>query len=84
MKLSLGQFYLYATVFVVGVVILVLEVLGTRIIAPYYGATIYVWSSLIAVTLVALVNVLLFEFESVSSISFGKVGALVSGRWKDE
>lgn len=40
--------------FVTGAVILVLEILGTRIIAPFYGATIYVWSSLIIVTLMSL------------------------------
>jgi spermidine synthase len=40
--------------FLVGGAILVLEILGTRVIAPYYGASIYVWSSLIGVTLAAL------------------------------
>ncbi len=50
----LGKYYLYLTVFVVGAVILILEILGTRIVAPYYGTTIYVWSSLIGVTLMAL------------------------------
>lgn len=48
------KFYLYLTVFIVGMVILILEILGTRIVAPYYGTTIYVWSSLIGVTLMAL------------------------------
>jgi spermidine synthase len=48
------KYLLYLTVFIVGAVILVLEILGTRIIAPYYGTTIYVWSSLIGVTLLAL------------------------------
>ena len=33
---------------------MMLEILGTRIIAPYFGSSIYVWSSLIAVTLSAL------------------------------
>jgi len=49
-------YYLFITVFITGAVILVLEILGTRIIAPYYGTTIYVWSSLIGVTLVALAS----------------------------
>jgi len=48
------KYYLYLTVFVTGAVILVLEILGTRIVAPYYGTTIYAWSSLIGVTLMAL------------------------------
>jgi len=51
---NIKKYYLYLTVFITGAVILILEILGTRIIAPYYGTTIYVWSSLIAVTLIAL------------------------------
>lgn len=46
--------YVYLAVFVSGGLILVLEILGTRILAPFYGTTIYVWSSLITVTLLAL------------------------------
>ncbi len=33
---------------------MVLELLGTRIIGPFYGVSLYVWASLIAVTLIAL------------------------------
>jgi len=51
---NIKKYYLYITVFITGAVILILEILGTRIIAPYYGTTLYVWSSLITVTLVAL------------------------------
>ena len=40
--------------FVSGALILVLEILGTRVISPYYGSSIYVWSSLITVTLASL------------------------------
>lgn len=54
MRKEFKNYYLYFTVFITGAVILVLEILGTRIIAPYYGTTIYVWSSLITVTLLAL------------------------------
>lgn len=41
-------------VFFTGAVVLVLEILGTRVISPFYGATVYVWSALIAVTLASL------------------------------
>jgi len=34
--------------------VMVVEVLGTRLVAPFYGASLYVWSALILVTLVAL------------------------------
>jgi spermidine synthase len=37
-----------------GFFILSLEIMGARLIAPYYGSTIFVWSSLITVTLGAL------------------------------
>jgi len=33
---------------------MILELLGTRIVGPFYGVSLYVWSSLIAVTLIAL------------------------------
>jgi len=48
------KYYLFLTVFVTGGAVLMLELLGTRIISPFYGTTIYVWSSLISVTLVFL------------------------------
>lgn len=49
-----GEYYLFLTVFVTGSAVMMLELLGTRIINPYYGSTLYVWSSLITVTLVFL------------------------------
>ena len=36
-----------------GAVVMVLEILGTRLIGPVYGTSLYVWSALIAVTLPA-------------------------------
>ncbi|CAB1078238.1 hypothetical protein D1AOALGA4SA_5995 [Olavius algarvensis Delta 1 endosymbiont] len=48
------KYCLFITVFITGAVVLMLELLGTRIIAPFYGTTIYVWSSLISVALVCL------------------------------
>lgn len=50
----MGQFTLYATVFITGAAIMVIELLGTRLIAPFYGSSLYVWSSLISVTMIAL------------------------------
>lgn len=48
------ELFLYITVFVTGAVVLILEILGTRVVAPFYGATIFVWTSLITVTMGAL------------------------------
>lgn len=45
---------LYLTVFVTGAAVMVIELLGTRVIAPFYGTSLYVWSSLISVTMIAL------------------------------
>jgi hypothetical protein len=33
---------------------MVIELLGTRLIVPLYGTSLYVWSSLISVTMIAL------------------------------
>jgi len=46
--------HLYLTVIISGGAVMILELLGTRIIGPFYGVSLYVWSSLIAVTLIAL------------------------------
>ncbi|CAH9017707.1 fused MFS/spermidine synthase [Candidatus Nitrosacidococcus sp. I8] len=45
---------LYLTVFLVGIAVMIVELLGTRIVAPFYGASLYVWSALISVTMMAL------------------------------
>ena len=49
-----GPLVLYGTVTITGAAVMILELLGTRIIGPFYGVSLYVWSSLIAVTLIAL------------------------------
>ncbi len=49
-----GKTWLYLTVFLTGASVMVIELLGTRLIAPFYGASLYVWSSLISVTMIAL------------------------------
>ena len=46
--------FLYGTVFVTGLVILMLEVLGSRVMGPFFGISLYIWASLISVTLIAL------------------------------
>lgn len=44
----------HVTVFFTGAAVLVLEIIGTRFLAPVYGANLYSWSALITVTLVSL------------------------------
>lgn len=53
-KLSHGKNWLYLIVFLTGASVMIIELLGTRLIAPFYGASLYVWSSLISVTMIAL------------------------------
>ncbi len=50
----IGHGALGATVFVTGSAIMVLELVGSRVIGPYYGVSLYVWASLIATAMVAL------------------------------
>jgi len=46
--------YLYLSVSISGASVLAIEILGTRIIGPFYGVSLFLWSALIAVTLAAL------------------------------
>ena len=39
--------YLYITVFFTGLSVMVIELLGTRVIAPVYGSGLYAWAALI-------------------------------------
>lgn len=45
---------LILSVAVSGAAILALEILGTRILGPFYGVSLFLWSALIATTLIAL------------------------------
>ena len=45
---------LFAIVSLSGGSVLVLEILGTRVLGPFYGVSLFLWSALIAVTLAAL------------------------------
>jgi len=53
-KPQIPDWALLATVFITGACVLIIELMGTRILAPYFGSGIYTWSALIAVTLAAL------------------------------
>jgi len=53
-RAKVSDLALFATVFVTGACVLVIELMGTRVMAPFYGSGIYTWSALIAVTLAAL------------------------------
>lgn len=54
MAKSFPSFYLGLTAFIGGAVVMIIELLGTRIIGPFFGVSLFVWTSLITVTLLAL------------------------------
>jgi hypothetical protein len=51
---TLGRVELLLTVFICGAAALTIEILGTRIVGPSFGVSLFVWSALLAVTLGAL------------------------------
>lgn len=51
---ALPSWMLLATIFITGNVVMMLEVVGTRVIGPFFGVGLYVWSALITVTLLSL------------------------------
>lgn len=48
------RWYLILTAALCGALVMVIEVLGSRVIGPFFGVSLFVWTSLITVTLVAL------------------------------
>jgi predicted membrane-bound spermidine synthase len=48
------RYYLNIFVFGTGMVVLVIELTGSRLLAPYFGNGIFVWSNIITVILLAL------------------------------
>ncbi len=53
-KNNLTKYILGITVFTSGAVVMIFELVGSRLIAPYLGTSIYVWTALIGVILASL------------------------------
>jgi len=51
---GLLRLYLYATAAITGAAVMIVEILGAKMLAPYFGTSHFVWTAQIAVTLVAL------------------------------
>ncbi|MHB8483827.1 MAG: fused MFS/spermidine synthase [Nitrospiria bacterium] len=62
---------LLMTVFICGMIVLVLEVLGSRILGPYFGISLFIWTSLITITLISL------------SLGYW-IGGIISDRYQTE
>lgn len=52
--MKIKRLILEVTVFVCGAVVMIYEITGSRLVAPYIGTSTYVWTSLIGVILAAL------------------------------
>lgn len=46
--------YFYATATLTGAVVLVIEILGAKMLTPWFGSSLFVWTAQIAITLLAL------------------------------
>jgi len=46
--------YLILTVFLCGAAVMLIEIVAARVIAPYFGSSIFVWTAVISVTLLSL------------------------------
>jgi spermidine synthase len=51
---QLSSFFLLSTAFVTGAVVMALEILGSRLLAPVFGNSLFVWGALIGVILAAM------------------------------
>ena len=51
---GIGILMLRAAVVIGGASVMVVEILGSRVLAPVFGTTLHVWSALITVTLASL------------------------------
>lgn len=52
--MTLLRYRLEAIVFISGAVVMILELVGTRLVAPFFGSSLPVWTSLIGVVLASL------------------------------
>lgn len=68
----------YTVVFVSGAVLMALEIAGSRVLAPYFGSSIFVWGSLISVVMTALsVGYYWGGWLSTREPSYGKLALLL-------
>jgi SAM-dependent methyltransferase len=51
---ALARWELLTTVLLSGAVVMLIEILGTRIVGPVFGVSLFVWAALLSVTLCAL------------------------------
>lgn len=52
--MKLSKYILEIVVFLSGMIVLIFEIVGSRVLAPYFGTSTFVWTSLIGVILASL------------------------------
>ncbi len=83
-SMGAGHWRLYLIVSVSGAAVLSVEILGTRVLGPFYGVSLFLWSALISVTLAALsVGYAVGGAWADRSASFSRLGAVTgaAGVW---
>jgi spermidine synthase len=82
--IRIPRWFLLSTAFVTGAIVMALEILGSRLLAPVFGNSLYVWGALIGVILAAMSSGYAFGGWLSDRYSGGKVLAgllLFSGSW---
>lgn len=51
MEMSKNRFFFYFLSFLEGATVMAAELLGAKMLSPYFGTSLYVWSTVLAVTL---------------------------------
>ena len=78
------SWFLFLTAFVTGAVVMALEILGSRLLAPVFGNSLFVWGALIGVILAAMSSGYAFGGWISDRLPGGHVLAgllLFSGAW---
>ncbi|MBH0200462.1 MAG: fused MFS/spermidine synthase [Nitrospira sp.] len=82
--IRIPRWFLLSTAFVTGAIVMALEILGSRLLAPVFGNSLYVWGALIGVILAAMSSGYAFGGWLSDRYSGGRVLAgllLFSGGW---
>ncbi|MFZ5553066.1 MAG: fused MFS/spermidine synthase, partial [Bacteroidota bacterium] len=51
-----GRNFFYLLSFIEGACVMAAELMGAKMMAPFYGSSLYVWASVMAITLVGLAS----------------------------
>ena len=77
---SLRNLLVLCLAFTSGLIIMAIELLGGRILAPYFGSSIYVWGSIITVFMLSLsIGYLLGGRQSLCNPNLGRYGCFYLG-----